>query len=122
MSKTALIRLSQFLAAETKEHGISVFAIHPGTVRTPMNEYNRTSEIVGRRAPLLQQFFQKLYAEGIDTPIEQSVALVVLLASDKADALSGRFINVVEDDVNELVRRIDEIQRADLYTLQLNKL
>lgn len=122
VSKAALIRLSQFPAVETKEHAISVFAIHPGTVYTPMNDYNRTSEVVGRRAPLLHQRFQKLYAEGTDTPIEESVALVLLLAPGKADALSGRFINVDEDDVNEMARRIEEIQRADLYTLQIHKL
>jgi NAD(P)-dependent dehydrogenase (short-subunit alcohol dehydrogenase family) len=121
VSKAALIRLSQFLAAETRAHGIAVFAIHPGTVRTPMNEYMRTAEIVRQRAPLIQQWFQQLYEEGTDTPIEQSVALILFLASGKADALSGRFISV-DDDVNELVRRIEEIQQADLYTLQLHKL
>ena len=120
VSKAALIRLSQFLAAETKEQGIAVFAIHPGTVRTPMNEYMRTAEIVRQRAPLIQQNRQKIYDEGTDDPIEQSVDLVLLLASGKADALSGRFLSI-DDDVNELVRRIEEIQRADLYTLQLHK-
>jgi hypothetical protein len=49
------------------------------------------------------------------------VALILFLASGKADVLSGRFISV-DDDVTELVRRIDEIQQADLYTLQLHKL
>lgn len=121
VSKAALIRLSQFLAAETKEHGLAVFAIHPGTVRTPMNEYMRTAEIVRQRAPLIQQNRQQLYEEDAYAPIEQSMDLILLLASGKADVLSGRFISV-DDDVNALVRRIEEIQRADLYTLQLHKL
>jgi NAD(P)-dependent dehydrogenase (short-subunit alcohol dehydrogenase family) len=106
---------------ETRVHGISVFSIHPGTVRTPMNDYTRTSEIVRRRAPHLQERFVKLYAEGTDTPIEKSVDLILFLASGEADALSGRYISV-EDDVHEMVRRADEIKRADLYTLQLHKL
>jgi NAD(P)-dependent dehydrogenase (short-subunit alcohol dehydrogenase family) len=121
VSKTALIRLSQFLAAETKEHGLAVFAIHPGTVHTPMNDYTRTAEIVRQRAPLIQQIFAKHYEEGTYAPLEQSVDLVLLLASGKADVLSGRFLSI-DDDVNELVRRIEEIQQDDLYTLQLHKL
>jgi 3-oxoacyl-[acyl-carrier protein] reductase len=121
VSKAALLRLSQFLDVETREHGITVFAIHPGTVHTPMNEYSRTAEIVRRRAPLIQQRYQKFYEEGTFHPVEQSVALILFLASGKADALSGRFISV-DDDVQELVRRADEIERADLYTLQFHKL
>jgi NAD(P)-dependent dehydrogenase (short-subunit alcohol dehydrogenase family) len=121
VSKAALLRLSQFLAVETRAHGITVFAIHPGTVHTPMNEYTRTAEIVRRRAPLIQERFQTRYEQGTFHPIEQSVALILFLASGKADALSGRFISV-DDDVQELVRRAEEIERSDLYTLQLHKL
>jgi 3-oxoacyl-[acyl-carrier protein] reductase len=38
MSKTALYRLSENLAAETRGHGVMVFAIDPGLVRTAMSE------------------------------------------------------------------------------------
>jgi NAD(P)-dependent dehydrogenase (short-subunit alcohol dehydrogenase family) len=37
--KTALIRFSEMPAQETAGDGIHVFAIHPGTVPTPMNDY-----------------------------------------------------------------------------------
>jgi NAD(P)-dependent dehydrogenase (short-subunit alcohol dehydrogenase family) len=121
ISKAALIRLSENLAIETKGQGVAVFAIDPGTVRTPMNEYVYHSEVVRQQAPHIQQWFHQLYAEKQDTPIEHSIRLVLFLASGKADTLSGRFISV-DDDVNEMVRRVEEVQRADLYTLQLNKL
>jgi NAD(P)-dependent dehydrogenase (short-subunit alcohol dehydrogenase family) len=121
ISKAALIRLSQFIDAETSKDGIAVFAIHPGTVRTPMNDFHRTAEIVRQRAPEILQRFQKLYEEDGFYAVERSVALILFLASGKADALSGRFISV-DDDVNELVRRAEEIRRAGLYTLQLHKL
>ncbi len=121
VSKAALIRFSENLALETREHGIAVFAIDPGTVRTPMNEYMLTSAVVRQRAPEIQQWFEGLYAEGRDTPIEESVALILFLASGKADALSGRFIGV-KDHVNELVRHIEENDHKDLYTLRLRQL
>lgn len=120
VSKAALIRFSETLALETRELGIAVFAIAPGTVRTPMNEYMLTSAVVRQRAPVIQQWFEQLYAEGRNTPIEQSVALILFLASGQADALSGRFINV-KDDVAELTRRVEEIRNKELYTLRLRQ-
>jgi hypothetical protein len=42
----------------------------------------------------------------------------VFLASGRADALSGCFINV-RDDVTEMVQRADEIREGELYTLRL---
>lgn len=38
ISKAAVMRLSENLAAETREHGVSVFAIHPTFVRTAMSD------------------------------------------------------------------------------------
>ena len=37
-AKTALIRLTESLAIESATHGIAVFALHPGLLRTTMNE------------------------------------------------------------------------------------
>ena len=121
LSKTALIRFAEQLALEVKEQGIAVFAIQPGTVRTPMNDYLHAAPIVGQRVPWVQQRFRKVYAEQLDTPIERSIELILCLASGQADALSGRFIGVT-DDLTELLRRTDEIQDQDLYTLRLRQL
>lgn len=118
LSKAAVIRLTDLLAAETKEYDIAIFVIHPGTVGTPMADYARESDAARQRAPRIQQWFQELFAEGRDTPIEQSVQLILFLASGKADELSGRYISI-DDDVAELVRRAEEIERDDLYTLRL---
>jgi NAD(P)-dependent dehydrogenase (short-subunit alcohol dehydrogenase family) len=118
LSKAAVIRLTDLLAAETKEYDIAIFAIHPGTVGTSMADYVRESDAARQRAPQIQQWFQELFAEGRDIPIEQSVQLILFLASGKADALSGRYISI-DDDVAELVRRVEEIERDDLYTLRL---
>jgi hypothetical protein len=86
-----------------------------------MNDYMLVSEEVGRHAPKMQQWFQMIYAEGKDTPIEKSVNLVLFLASGKGDALSGRYI-AVNDNLAELVRRANEIQQDDLLTLRLRPL
>jgi hypothetical protein len=51
-------------------------------------------------------------------PPERAANLVVLLASGKADALSGCYISV-HDDVAEMLRRAKEIQQNALHTLGL---
>jgi NAD(P)-dependent dehydrogenase (short-subunit alcohol dehydrogenase family) len=118
VSKTAVIRLTESLALETANHGIRVFALHPGTVRTPLSDYIVESGEVKRRAPLVQHWFQQLYQNGDDTPIELSVEFILRLASGKADTLSGRFIDV-NADLEALSQQSEAIEHDDLYTLRL---
>lgn len=103
VSKTALIRLTETVAQETAADSIYVFAIHPGTVKTPMNAYVHDSPEVAQSAPHVQAWFRELYATGGDTPIEQAVSLVVRLAAGKGDTLSDCFLSV-EDDLDSLIQ------------------
>jgi NAD(P)-dependent dehydrogenase (short-subunit alcohol dehydrogenase family) len=119
VSKTALIRFSEALALETVEDGIQVFAVHPGTVRTPMNDYVHDSPEVAKSAPGVQQWFQAMYAQGLDTPIERSVHLVLRLAAGDADALSGRYLSV-DDDLDALVKQVAAEPPADQRMLRVN--
>jgi NAD(P)-dependent dehydrogenase (short-subunit alcohol dehydrogenase family) len=105
---------------ETGSYGISTFAIHPGTVRTPMNAYVHNSDEAGRRAPQVQQWFRQLYAQGRDTPIQRPVELVLTLASGRADALSGCFLDV-EDDLETFLSQAEAIQREDRLRMRLCK-
>jgi NAD(P)-dependent dehydrogenase (short-subunit alcohol dehydrogenase family) len=113
-SKTAMIRFSETLAAETKAYGISVFAIHPGTVRTAMAEYGIESQEGQQWWP----WFRMIFEEGRDVPAEQAVQLVLRLASGEADPLSGRFLSIT-DEIGELVKRAAAIEEGQLYTLRL---
>jgi NAD(P)-dependent dehydrogenase (short-subunit alcohol dehydrogenase family) len=121
LGKTALIRLSESLALENRGHGIVVFAIHPGNVRTTMTESLHNSEVVAQRAPRMQATWRQLFAEKQDTLMERSVAFVLQLATGRADSLSGRYIDV-EEDLTELLRCASEIDNKDLYTLRLRRL
>jgi NAD(P)-dependent dehydrogenase (short-subunit alcohol dehydrogenase family) len=115
ISKCAVIRFSETLAAEAKDHGISVFAIHPGGVRTAMVESVFLSKAAKKWFPKVYDYTSK---GGTGQPPERAANLVVLLASGKADALSGCYITI-NDDVEEMVRRAEEIQREQLYKLRL---
>jgi NAD(P)-dependent dehydrogenase (short-subunit alcohol dehydrogenase family) len=100
-SKAALGRFSESLAAVLGTVGIHVFLMSPGLVRTDMTEQ------FGDDAPW--------------TPPELAPKLVRVLASGRADALAGRYIHAEHDDIEELIRRADEIAEADLNAIRLRR-
>ena len=118
LSKAAVIRFTENLALDHGEQGVRAFAVHPGDVRTAMLNYVAESDEVKQRAPIVQGWVQQMYQAGEDTPIDRSVELIMLLASGKADVLSGRYIDV-HVDLNALLQQSDTIERDDLYTLRL---
>ncbi|HEX2327153.1 MAG TPA: SDR family oxidoreductase [Candidatus Angelobacter sp.] len=113
-SKAALIRFSEVLADEVREHGISVFAIQPGSVRTRMAEQILSSSAANKWFSWLEQ----VYERGENLTTEPATRLVLFLASGAADKLSGRFFNVAED-AKDVVSRAEEITAKDLYTLRM---
>jgi NAD(P)-dependent dehydrogenase (short-subunit alcohol dehydrogenase family) len=116
-AKTALIRFSECLAAEVKEHGVSVFAMGPGTVRTAMSEHSLNSLEGKTRLP----WFRDIFEEGRDLPPERPAELLIALASGQADALSGRYV-YPQDDLDRLIAAAQEIEKKKLYTLHVQRL
>ena len=110
-SKTALIRFSEQLAMEMKPHGISVFPIRPGVVRTAMAEEARDA------IPLVK----KILDEGQDVTTDVVADLVLFLASGKADRLSGRLLSVNED-LTGILRSAEQVEREELYVLRTRRL
>jgi 3-oxoacyl-[acyl-carrier protein] reductase len=78
-----------------------VFTISPGLVRTELTEE------LGDNAPW--------------TPPELAPQLVRVLASGRADALSGRYIHAEHDDIEELIARADEVLAADSNAIRLRR-
>ena len=116
-SKTALIRFTECLALETSAHGIAVFAISPGTVRTAMSEYSLHSPEGQKWLP----WFRRIFDEGINVSAERAAHLVIELVSGRYDALSGRMISIF-DDLPQLLKNATEVEQQNLYALKLEKL
>jgi NAD(P)-dependent dehydrogenase (short-subunit alcohol dehydrogenase family) len=116
-SKAALIRFSECLSVEVKEYGLAVFAMGPGTVRTAMAEYSLNSPEGKTWLP----WFREIFDKGRDLPPERPAALMLTLASGKADVLSGCFIQP-QDDLEAVIAAAAEIESRKLYTLQVNRL
>jgi NAD(P)-dependent dehydrogenase (short-subunit alcohol dehydrogenase family) len=113
-SKAALIRFTENLASEAAPHGVKVFAIEPGTVRTSMAESVLQSGEGQRFLPWLAEIFE----QGRDMPPEPAARLVVALASGRFDILSGRFCTVL-DDLDRLAAQVEADRSGDLQTLRL---
>jgi NAD(P)-dependent dehydrogenase (short-subunit alcohol dehydrogenase family) len=110
-SKAALIRFTGSLAAETRAHGLAAFAVHPGAVDTQMQEY-----LAQVPSTEWQQWRDSNYAQQF-VPPERAGRLVEALATGMADTLSGRVISV-DDDLEALILRVDEIVEQDLFSLR----
>lgn len=116
-SKAAVMRLTEQLAAETIEHGVRVFGMNPGLVRTSMTEHILDSEQGQRWLPFMGQSFE---AER-DVPPTLAGELAVAIGSGQYDALAGRALAVFFD-LDAMQARTAEIIEQDLYTLRLNQL
>jgi 3-oxoacyl-[acyl-carrier protein] reductase len=99
-SKAAVWRFGETLARRL-EGRIPVFVISPGLVQTDMTT----------RFP----------DDAPWTPPELAPRLVRALASGTADGLAGRYIHAEHDDVDDLVRRADEIRENDLNAIRLRR-
>ena len=113
-TKAALTQWTKCLAADIQAHGVVVFALHPGFVRTPMVDYLISPDVPNA----VQAWFNSALSQGRDVPIERSAQMLLFLVSGRADALSGRFIRA-QDNEEELVRRVEEIRRDDLHVVTL---
>jgi NAD(P)-dependent dehydrogenase (short-subunit alcohol dehydrogenase family) len=97
-SKAAVCRYAENL---NNAVDIPVFLFSPGLVRTEM-----TSSF-SDDAPW--------------TPPELAPELVRKLATGHYDALAGRYIHAEHDDVDDLLRRVDEIREHDLNAIRLRR-
>lgn len=108
-SKVAVTRFTDTLANEVREYGISVFAITVGPTHTEMMDYMIESEVGRKWLPDLGKMM-----EGRWQPVEVAGTLAAALASGKYDALTGRWVSP-EDDLDEMLRRIEEVEKDELY-------
>jgi NAD(P)-dependent dehydrogenase (short-subunit alcohol dehydrogenase family) len=115
-SKAAVIRLSEELATETEPYGVAVFAIDPGWMSTAMTAYLADSDQGMRWTPSAKSRF----GTEVHVPPSRAADLVVTLATGQADSLTGRYLTVW-DDLDDLLRRTNEIRRDDLLRVRLRK-
>ena len=100
-SKAAVNRFGEVLAGQVAQHGVAVFTISPGLVRTALTA--------------------ALGDDAAWTPPELAPQLVRVLASGRADRLAGRYIHAEHDHVEDLIARAGEVVEHDLNAIRLRR-
>ena len=115
-SKVAVVRLTENIWLELDAKNVQVNSLGPDSIDTQMwVELRDGAERVGD-----QDLFElgKLVTSGGGASIDRAADLAVFLASDDSGKLSGRLINAVADDFENLPPRIPEIMASDAFILR----
>jgi 3-oxoacyl-[acyl-carrier protein] reductase len=115
-SKTALVRLTETLAHETREMKIDVNAVAPGAMPTRL-----LAEVVaaGPERAGSQEFAQaQRHGEGGQEVIDRAAQLCLFLASPASDGITGRLISARWDPWERLAEHREELLDSDIYTLR----
>jgi NAD(P)-dependent dehydrogenase (short-subunit alcohol dehydrogenase family) len=116
VSKAAIVRFTETLALEVKDHGIDVNAVAPGPLATRMFDQLIAAgpERIGAK---MHASIKKQKSEGA-TPLELGADLCAYLASAESDGLTGRMLAARWDPWPFTDGIKAEIAEGDIYTLR----
>lgn len=119
VSKAAVIKYGENLAAELKRGGVAVINYHPGILAIGLTATLFESDPApGTTEHMVAEWFKAQIASGRSVDAETSAAKLARIASGELDALSGRYLTAY-DDFDDLSRRAEEVAGTDWYTLGL---
>lgn len=115
-SKAAVVRFTETLALEVKEHGIDVNAVAPGALATRLTDQLLAAgpERVGAA---MHQRMSKIQEEG-GTPLGIGASLCVYLASAESDGVTGRLLAAQWDAWPFSDEIKAKLATSDIYTLR----
>jgi len=115
-SKAAIVRFAETLAEEVREDNIDVNAIAPGPLNTRLLD-EVLAEGPNSVGPV---FYERALKQKMDggAPLERGADLSVFLASAASDGLTGKLLSAMWDPWETLPEHLEELQRADIYTLR----
>jgi NAD(P)-dependent dehydrogenase (short-subunit alcohol dehydrogenase family) len=122
VSKAAVIKFTENLAAETRPFGVSVFSVHPGILPIGLGEAALASTAApGSPEGRIHSWIRAELDGGHGATPASAAQLVVALATGRGDRLSGRHLSV-RDDLDGVLSRFDQVARDNLYLLHRRRL
>jgi NAD(P)-dependent dehydrogenase (short-subunit alcohol dehydrogenase family) len=113
-SKTGLMRLTEGLAVEAKDHGVKVFAVGPPAIKTAMTDFIANDKSGKKWRPT----FSSIFAEGRDARVDDIASFVASLTSGSVDRLTGRFLDP-RHDLQYYEDEMETIIANDAWTLRI---
>jgi NAD(P)-dependent dehydrogenase (short-subunit alcohol dehydrogenase family) len=122
VSKAAMVKLTENLAAEARPFGVSVFSVHPGLLPIGLSEDALASTAPpGSPEGRVQSWIRAQFDGGHGATPASAAELVVALATGRGDPLSGHHLSV-HDDLDGVLSRLDQVARDELYLLRRRRL
>lgn len=115
-AKTALVRVTETLAAEMVGTGVTVNAVAPGVMNTSLLAETRRAGASLAGADEVATAERVACVSG--TPGEEAAELCIFLSSDAARSITGRLIAAQWDPWRNFVGLAPAIAAGDVYTLR----
>ncbi len=114
-AKTGLVRFTEILADELREHSIDVNCVSPGIMNTDM-----LKSIVEAGPEKSGENEYRSACDKLEEEInsEQALDLCVFLSSEASRGISGKLISAVWDAWEKLPEHLQELNSSDIYTLR----
>lgn len=115
-AKTAIVRLVENIAEETRGQPFDINAIAPGAINTRLtDEVIRLGPAVVGQAEYDTAVKQKASAGG---SLDRALGLIEFLLSEKSDGISGRLLAAPWDPWAGLNTHASALAKSDIYTLR----
>jgi NAD(P)-dependent dehydrogenase (short-subunit alcohol dehydrogenase family) len=97
VSKAALIKLTENLAAETRRHGVTVLSFHPGLLDVGLGETQLASQApAGSWSAKVSDWLRRERAEGKLTPVADAVEALARLVEPGDEHRSGSYLTTAD--------------------------
>ncbi|WP_051450817.1 SDR family NAD(P)-dependent oxidoreductase [Actinospica robiniae] len=97
VSKAALIKLTENLAAETRRYGVAVFSFHPGLLEIGLGETQLATEAApGSWSAKVSDWLRQEQAAGHLTPVPDAVAALARLIEQSDSQRTGSYLTTAD--------------------------
>lgn len=114
-SKGAVLRFVESLSKELEPRGIDINAVSPGLVKSGLT---RALVLAGPSRVGAEKYRAakgELSGEAKTVPPERAAELVLFLASEKSDGITGKNISAVWDNWREFPKHLKTLGMSDIY-------
>jgi len=115
-SKVAVVRLTETIAIEMAPFGIEVNAIAPGFVATRLHEQTLAAGASAAGQAFLETTKKQLAGGAVPPSVAANAS--VLLLSDAAKGITGKFVAAPYDGWKDWPAHVSELQASDIFTLR----
>lgn len=111
-SKAAVVRFVECMSLELKDYNIDINAVSPGIMNTSL-----VKEVFDNPEKVDKNYYENMKAYK-DYSFSHPVDLIMFLASEKSDGITGKIISAKYDKWQEFENHKDDISNSDAYTLR----